>query len=447
LSSTRYAPEGSPISDERYLSSPKFAELHGISGTAVAARSAIEPSRTQRELFWFLQASRNLKSIAAELKAAFPTRVKRVQKSLRIDPETREASFYDLPAVDYQPLEHFIREFCINPDFSEPRTFEDLPEALLEYKNRCEKAIRDEFFFTDNAQMMWDAMSRALETKTMVLIQGREGRGKTEAAKAFCAAHQGRARFVTLSGITTRTNALREIARALGVASGPGRKASEMQQRVEDVLQKSGLMLVLDEAHWLFDQAQRIYSRPALVDWVGTLCNFTVPIALVATPQFLECMERTAVQVGWNYKQFFRRVKYRVLSEHTSQSQLQALANRLLPGVKSECITAAVNYATLSGKDLSGLGDLSREAKRLAQEKGRKQIAPGDVVEAVNGLLQSDSPFKAMEKRIQEKSKRRRAAPLPAFSSEAARELEKPIAGREIAPPEFSRQTSVELGK
>ncbi len=40
-----------------------------------------------------------------------------------------------------------------------------------------------------------------------------------------------------------------------------------MQARIEDVLKRSKLMLVMDEAHFVFNQSRRMYSRPELVDW------------------------------------------------------------------------------------------------------------------------------------------------------------------------------------
>ena len=83
-----------------------------------------------------------------------------------------------------------------------------------------------------------------------------------------------------------------------------------MQARVEDVLQRSKLMLVFDEAHFLFNQSPRIYSRPELIDWIDTaLCNHDVPLALVTTPQFIHCVKRAENQVGWNWRQFRRRVR------------------------------------------------------------------------------------------------------------------------------------------
>jgi len=108
----------------------------------------------------------------------------------------------------------------------------------------------------------------------MVVLDGLEGRGKSEAVKAWCAWHLGTARFASLNGIASTRSAFREVSKALGTTSSYTRKAPEIQARIEDVLERSRLMLVVDEAHFLFNQSRRMYSRPELVDWIDTaICN------------------------------------------------------------------------------------------------------------------------------------------------------------------------------
>lgn len=54
-------------------------------------------------------------------------------------------------------------------------------------------------------------------------------------------------------------------------------------------------MLVIDEAHFVFNQSRRMYTRPELVDWIDTaICNHGIPMAVGTTPQFIACMTRVA---------------------------------------------------------------------------------------------------------------------------------------------------------
>jgi len=274
--------------------------------------------------------------------------------------------------------------------------FQDIVAALFELKRRHEKAAREDFQMTTVARAVWQTLDFALKAKKMVLVDGLEGRGKTEATKAWCGCHLGEARFVSLKGITSKTTAFREIAKALGVASSYTRTATEMQARIEDVLQRSQLMLVIDEAHWLFNQSQRIYSRPELIDWIGTaLCNQSVPVGLVTTPTFLTCMNRAADQVGWNWRQFRRRVKrYVVLPEKNSAEDVQAVARRLLPGASSSAVKLVVGYTALSKRDLSAVGDVAEEARLLAEEAGAATVTFEHIETAINDhLIPSDTAF------------------------------------------------------
>src|SRR5713226_3086727 len=93
---TRYAPEGAPISFERYMSSPAYAELRGIPGTAVAAKAQLYSDARKRSLLFFLQSlslkDGGLPRVAGTLLERFP------------DHSESE-------------LAYFLVELCINPKF------------------------------------------------------------------------------------------------------------------------------------------------------------------------------------------------------------------------------------------------------------------------------------------------------------------------------------------
>src|SRR5438309_11122533 len=55
MSNTRQSRDGAPLSQERWMSSPEFAELRGIQGGAVAAKAATLLNPRKRSLLFFLQ--------------------------------------------------------------------------------------------------------------------------------------------------------------------------------------------------------------------------------------------------------------------------------------------------------------------------------------------------------------------------------------------------------
>ncbi|MGD0261480.1 MAG: ATP-binding protein [Verrucomicrobiota bacterium] len=269
----------------------------------------------------------------------------------------------------------------------------------------------------------------------MIVVEGREGRGKTEAARAWCNCHLGVARFVNLIGTNTKTSHFTEFAKALGVGHGNSHKVSQMQAGVQDVLRTSQLMPMIDEAHFFFNQAPRMKTRPEMLDWIDTaLCNPPMPVALITTPQFLICMERAAGQVGWNYRQFRRRCKrYARLPLKNTPADIEAVARHLLPDADKATIKQIVAYEALSKRDLSAVGDVVQEAKLVAEKEGASSVAFEHVKRAIyEELIPSDVPFAEMEKRLQQrklKHKVARDAPsiVPAAAPEAAETQEREI--------------------
>ena len=291
--------------------------------------------------------------------------------------------------------------------------FRDVIGALVEYKRRYEERVKADFYLTGIGKQVWKQLDAALKTNTMIVIDGLEGRGKTEAVRAWTNCHLGEARFASLDGTSSKTAQVRELARALGVGHGNPRIALEMQTSVKEVLQSSGLMIVVDEAHFLFNQHLRQSGRPELLDWIDTaLCNPPLPLALVTTPQFLDCMERSAGQVGWNYRQFKRRCKrYVRLPAKNTPHDVEAVARKLLPDADKATIKQIMAYEALSKRDLSAVGDVVREAKLLADEDGAGEVNFEHVKRAIyEVLIVSDVPWAEMEKRLQQKQLGRKAS-------------------------------------
>jgi hypothetical protein len=334
---------------------------------------------------------------------------------------------FSLPGEKIDSSE-FEAEWAIekNPELerSEFRTaklvyFQDIIVALLEYKRRHEANIRDGFQLTAIGKKIWETLDYALASRGMVVLDGLEGRGKTEAVKAWCDLHLGSARFVSLKGIAIKTVAFREISKALGIASSFTRKATEMQVRIEDVLKRSKLLLIIDEAHFLFNQSQRMSSRPELIDWIDTvLCNHGIGCALVTTPQFLICMTRAADQVEWNYRQFRRRVRRWVkLPQSNTEADIQAVARSVFPKAGEAVIKKIVGYALLSKRDVSAVGDVATELRVMNGKNDLSEVSAEQVNSAIfDFLLPSDKAFvEGMESCLprSKKMQRREVAAIP----------------------------------
>jgi AAA domain-containing protein len=386
--STRHAEEGAPISYERYMSSPEFAAMRGIPGTVVAAKAQLYSNARKRSLLFFLQSlslrDGGLRQIALAL------------------------TFCGQSAEETVGL---LVELCINPKFviefaaesslkgaSQPLCTR-IAEAIRKCQDAYEARVRKEFVQTTIGKEIFQTLDHGLGIGKMVVIEGDSGSGKTTAVEAWCAAHQGEVRSVSLSGITHKTGFFQKLATAIGLAASK-RKATDMQAKVEDFFRKTRLMLVIDEAHYLFPQHQRSHSSPELVDWVNTaLVNQRVPVALICTDQFAKLKARVEKRTGWTSEQLEHRVKrYTKLPGSPTREDLEAVAAKLLAARwnaserrwngagQAPCanfIHLVVGYALTCKMSLPAVSDTIEEARYQAQRNGRTQIAAADLRKAV----------------------------------------------------------------
>jgi hypothetical protein len=415
MSSTRYAPFGAPISYERYMSSPEFAELRGIPGTAIATKADLYDDPRQRSLLFFLH--------ALSLK---PGGLRRLARELSVE----------FSSFGEEDLTHHLVDLCINPKipvrFSEGRltkkrdrsSAQTLCDLLCHFREQYETRARADFVVTSIGQEIFDTLDHALANGRMVLIEGNSGIGKTTTAEAWCAAHEGESRMVSLSGISHKTGFFQKLASAMGLAAS-NRKATDMQIKVEEFFRRTRLMLVIDEAHYLWPQHQRSHSSPELVDWVNTaLVNQQVPVGLICTDQFAKLKARVEKRTGWTSEQLEHRLKrYKELPDTPTKADLEAVAARLLatrwntrqerwnlPGTAApaDFVNLVVGYALTCKMGLPAVADTIQEARYQARLDRREQIAARDIQKA---LLEYRIPSDAALVSAFESIGRRRSVP------------------------------------
>jgi len=301
--------------------------------------------------------------------------------------------------------------------------FHDICGALYEFQKRSQQAAADSCAKTTVARKVHQTLDACLKSRRMVLIEGESDSGKSTSAEAWCRMHKGEARFVRLQGVTNKTVFFRAIARALGVASTYTRTAKEMQARVEDVLQRSGLCLVLDESQYAFAQSERIYSRPELVDWIYTACcNYGVPVALIATPLFSKRLHQAERQTVWNSDQFKRRIfRYEVLPAKPTAADIALVVRHHLPDGDETAHKFLAGYAATAPHPFTAVADTLADAALLAEEAGRPRVVLKDLMEAVKTFRASSELAKrhAFNAPDPKAGRKRAAQPVQAVFSAA----------------------------
>jgi hypothetical protein len=195
-----------------------------------------------------------------------------------------------------------------------------------------------------------------------------------------------------------------------------------MQIKVEEFFRKTRLMLVIDEAHYLWPRLQQRESSPVLVDWINTaLVNHNVPVALICTDQFAKLKARVEKQTGWTSEQLEHRVKrYKKLPSTTTKEDLEAVATKLLalkwnspeqqwnvlgPAPHRDFVKMVVGYALTCKMRLPAVAVTVEEARHQARKAGRSHIVATDIRDALlNYQIPSDE---AMQQAFEAPGRRR----------------------------------------
>src|ERR1017187_6707324 len=312
MSNTRHSAPGTPPSQERYASSEEFTR--GLNAYLVSRRCSVLDRAEDRELIYFLlllsHQDGGFKKLADEILAVHPDKIctasmgtaairagqiytgDQIRVLRREIPSTTEeyllkgendvldvmADSPDLktlagsyptsyPAKIFVKkclegakslecgLENYLSEICLDPAQRldrGPWYFHDLINTLKNYQARWIEDRRRRTVVTALGEKLNEALDYALESRCMVLVEGLARMGKTFGAKAWADQHPGRARYVQVPSGNDEGGFFRAIAKALGLASGLSMKAVQLRDRVEETLQFGDLLLILDEAHYLW---------------------------------------------------------------------------------------------------------------------------------------------------------------------------------------------------
>jgi hypothetical protein len=181
-----------------------------------------------------------------------------------------------------------------------------------------------------------------------------------------------------------QTGFFRALAKGLGIGELSQYKAADIRERVESVLLTGDLVLVLDEAQRLWPQRNLRYGFPARIEWVMTMANAGVPIAMITTPQFLTT-QKAVEKAGWNSAQLIGRLgHYKSLSASLEIDDLMAVGKSALPEASKEVLRALAAYARSSARQLGAIQTISKRAIFLAAKAGRDKATADDVRDAMN---------------------------------------------------------------
>jgi histone H3/H4 len=370
MSNTRHATPGDPFRQERFASSYE----QGLLANLVAKRCSVIDPAQDREAIWFAQwRSWNhggLESLASEMLRRYDM------------PEWR-ASFGAMKPGLNALLEYLYRtlaDICLSPGIGLGEVWESLDDYRRKWIGHLPVIAE-----TAISRKVWKAMQYTRSQRTLTLIDGHARIGKSFAARAWCESTAGMARYVQVPSSSDEVGFFRVVGRSLGISSSLQMKAAEMRARIEDVLQGGDLMVVFDEAHYLWPQNWQRYATPSRVNWIMTaLVNYNVPVALVTTPQFYTIQKRVENLTGWASEQFIGRIGHvERLPDKLSMADLETVAKAMMPGADDATLESLAAYAALSKKHLASIEAIVKRARWIADQAGRKEACSKDVQAAM----------------------------------------------------------------
>lgn len=298
-------------------------------------------------------------------------------RTARVQPKSYPASAFS--AVCVPTLSDFVdglRTLLLDPKSGSPRkgfwNFAALWTTLCEWRQAEVDSTKGRIVETEVSRQIYEELDFAFDSRGFVLLEGREGIGKTEAVRSWCDRKPGKVLYIRLESNTDETAFYRTISRRVGTSSSLLRKAAEIRARIEDALQRNHIMLVLDEAHFLWPMSERSErSAPRRVDWLRTsLIDFGVPVALISTPQFFDRQCDRFRKHGWNANQIQRRLARTVrLPDALSPDDALAVTRKYFPTVPTNTAKRIAGVSLLSRGYLTSISHLRKRADFLVSRR------------------------------------------------------------------------------
>lgn len=285
-------------------------------------------------------------------------------------------------------LSEWITGLCLDPEIrleNPPCWFYEIERSLRDYIEDRRLDSQAGKVVTSIGTQINDALDYAFEEKCMVHINGIARMGKTFQVQQWCRAYPGRVRYVQVPSSNDEISFYRAIARELGTAAGSAMNSRQIKRNVEDAIQDADIMLVFDEAHYLWPQNKGTRNSPRRINWLLTeVVNKGIPVALVTTPQF-DFLQKTIVNgTGWASEQLDGRISYRVdLPATLPETDLAAIVKFNLPGADQQIVDGLCDYARSSGKFIAGIEAVAKRARFLAKKTGRDTPNKTDLVTAM----------------------------------------------------------------
>jgi len=277
-----------------------------------------------------------------------------------------------------------------------PKHFAHCAEAILRFMDRWKAKQLTAIAETEITRQCFAWLEKAARLPGRgVMIEGNSRFGKTDAVRAWCQAHPGRARFVRTPPAGGEAELLREVAIALGIERHLRCRSMDLRAEIEFVLRHSGLMLIFDESQFIFPATFGKNTQPARLNWIRcNLLDTGVPVVFIFTPQSYRSTKSKFVKAtGFAIEQFEGRILKHTLPSEVAPEDLLSIARIHFPGVAANCIEWTVSMLAATERNyVSDVSNVATLAFFNAELAGRSIPKLADIKAAIADVLPSADP-------------------------------------------------------
>jgi hypothetical protein len=384
------------LNQGRFASSPDIDR--GLLANLVALRTVNLENPAERELIFWVQGQSKtigLQALAQQAAARIPSPIRKRDGATPAPDNyaglcrrVNDTLHRNNVAAAMANLPETLARLCLDPEQPlEDRQSMGFPliQILSQLKQEGEQRIAGSIAKTALSRAVFNEIEDAFEMGGTVLMHNAStANGKSWAAKAFCEAYPGRARYVLTPATNLETDFWRSIGAALGTASGQSFKCTQIRARAIQALKGSGLVLVLDNAHHLFPVSDYRYALPNRVNQVLDLAECGVPVVMIADTSLFSTLGFVEKRTGWSRAKFVNQINRLVeLPAHLSQEDVFAVASVLLPQADRAAQRKLAGFMISAHGYLHAGRGTAERAQKLAERNGRERVSLADMEAAI----------------------------------------------------------------
>ncbi len=250
---------------------------------------------------------------------------------------------------------------------------DSLRNTLCQYMEMRARDIAQRVALTEVTKQVWDGMDYAIETRSLVHIDGDPRIGKTESVETRCLMYPGRFRLVK----TPCSNSDADFFKAIAIALGIDPLSSKFRDRVEGVCDCGGPALTFDESHFLYPARYSEATPPMRLNWIRTrIVDTGQPCLLISSPQsWRQVQSRFLSKTRYTMEQFTGRIGLTVkLPSELSMADLIAVGRIHFRDLGEDYLELLAAKAMQSEGYLMAVQNIAKRAGWLAQRAGKRTV-------------------------------------------------------------------------